>query len=122
MSPQIHLPRRTFLRGLGTLLALPHLESLVAATSPAAKAAASAPVRMAFVYVPNGADMANWTPEKIDSAMNSGKEKFVSLKTPVPVIITYYTSWIDKKGKLHFANDIYGHDKEMARKMFTDPQ
>lgn len=64
MSTRIHIPRRTFLRGLGTLMALPHLESLVAATgSPAA--AAQAPVRMAFVYVPNGANMADWTPAEV---------------------------------------------------------
>lgn len=67
MSSPIHLPRRTFLRGLGTLLALPHLESLVAAglTGPAAAAAMAAPRRMAFVYVPNGANMADWTPSTI---------------------------------------------------------
>ena len=66
MSSRIHLPRRTFLRGLGTLLALPHLESLVAATGAAAgnASAVAAPVRMAFVYVPNGADMVNWTPSE----------------------------------------------------------
>lgn len=61
-----------------------------------------------------------WTPERIDSAMNCGKEIFVQLKKPVPVIITYYTSWVDK-GVLHFAEDIYEHDIEMARKMFTNP-
>ena len=63
-----------------------------------------------------------WTPEKIDSAMNSGHEKFVRLENPVPVIITYYTSWIDNKGVLKFADDIYHHDKEMAGKMFVNPQ
>jgi murein L,D-transpeptidase YcbB/YkuD len=63
-----------------------------------------------------------WTPEKIVSAMNSGKEQFVELKNKIPVIITYYTSWVDNKGVLHFTDDIYGHDKQMATKMFTNPQ
>jgi murein L,D-transpeptidase YcbB/YkuD len=54
--------------------------------------------------------------------MNSGKEQFVMLKHPVPVIITYYTAWVDSKGALHFADDIYGHDQQMGLKMFTDPQ
>ena len=62
-----------------------------------------------------------WTPEKIDSAMNSGEEQFVRLKNTVPVMITYYTAWVDNKGVLHFADDIYGHDKKIAQKMFTDP-
>jgi len=39
-------------------MALPHLESLA---GPAG--AAKPPTRMAFVYVPNGANMADWTPE-----------------------------------------------------------
>ncbi|TKT86504.1 L,D-transpeptidase family protein [Dyadobacter frigoris] len=63
-----------------------------------------------------------WTPEKIDKAMDSGHERFVKLKPTVPVIITYYTAWVDKNGSLHFANDIYQHDKTMAKKMFTNPQ
>jgi murein L,D-transpeptidase YcbB/YkuD len=63
-----------------------------------------------------------WTAGKIDSAMNSGVQQFVKLTPSVPVIITYYTAWIDDKGTLHFADDIYGHDKTMAKKMFTDPQ
>lgn len=64
-------------------------------------------------------DDAKWTPEKINEAMNSGNEKFVSLKKPVPVFITYYTAWVDENGQLNFRNDIYGHDKEIADKMFT---
>ena len=63
-----------------------------------------------------------WSPEKIKDAMNSGKEQFVKLKDPVPVIITYYTAWVDNKGALHFADDIYHHDEQMAQKMFANPQ
>src|SRR5687767_4165689 len=59
------LSRRTVLRGLGTVLALPWLEAMGTMTSWAAGAAPrrTAPNRMAFVYVPNGKDMANWTPK-----------------------------------------------------------
>lgn len=53
------LPRRTFLRGMGAAVALPFLDSMV----PAMSAATKAPVRMAFVYVPNGIDMRNWNPD-----------------------------------------------------------
>jgi hypothetical protein len=60
------IPRRTFLRGLGTVIALPMLEAM----APPLKLLASSadqgkkafPRRMAFVYVPNGANMAQWTP------------------------------------------------------------
>ena len=62
----------------------------------------------------------SWTPEKIDEAMNSGDEKFVKLKDPVPVFITYYTAWVDESGKLNFREDIYGHDASLAAKMFSN--
>jgi L,D-transpeptidase YcbB len=64
-------------------------------------------------------DDPEWTPEKINEAMNSGNEKFVEVKNPVPVFITYYTAWVNEDGKLNFRDDIYGHDKEIADKMFT---
>jgi murein L,D-transpeptidase YcbB/YkuD len=60
----------------------------------------------------------NWTPEKIHEAMNSGNQQEVELKNPVPVFITYYTAWVDENGQLNFRDDIYGHDKEIADKMF----
>jgi len=51
-------------------MALPMLESMVPGLSPIAKAAQSAdglPKRMAFVYVPNGINMADWTPSDVGS-------------------------------------------------------
>src|SRR5262245_16599679 len=50
------LARRTFLKGVGAAVALPFLDSMV----PAFAAPATAPVRLAFLYVPNGIDMRNW--------------------------------------------------------------
>jgi len=55
------LPRRTFLRGMGTAVALPFLDAMVPALARAG--ASKAPVRMAFVYVPNGIDMRYWNPD-----------------------------------------------------------
>jgi murein L,D-transpeptidase YcbB/YkuD len=63
-------------------------------------------------------DQPEWTPEKISAAMVSGDEKFVKVKNPIPVVITYYTAWVDETGKLNFREDIYGHDKKLAEKMF----
>jgi hypothetical protein len=63
------LSRRRFLRGLGVCIALPAFESLAPVKLMAAPAAAAgaagktAPVRMAFVYVPNGAIPSAWWPE-----------------------------------------------------------
>lgn len=56
-----HLSRRTFLRGVGAALALPALDAMI----PAARASATpaTPVRMGFVYLPNGVIMEQWTPQ-----------------------------------------------------------
>jgi murein L,D-transpeptidase YcbB/YkuD len=40
------------------------------------------------------------------------------MKQPVPVFITYFTSWVDKDGLLNFREDLYGHDQLMAAQMF----
>jgi hypothetical protein len=55
-----NLERRTFLKGLGTALALPFLDAMVPAFARAA--GTKPPCRMAFVYVPNGIIMDAWTP------------------------------------------------------------
>jgi murein L,D-transpeptidase YcbB/YkuD len=79
----------------------------------------SDPVKMAnYVLSDNPA----WNAEKIDSAMNGGKEKYVRVKNPVPVLIMYYTAFVDETGSLHFLDDIYGHDVNMIPKMFSDPK
>jgi len=58
------ITRRTALKGLGTAIALPWLESLaIAAPASAGGAVANLPPRrLAFLYVPNGVNMAGWTP------------------------------------------------------------
>lgn len=55
--------RRLFLRGLGAAVALPVLESVRPMRAlAAAPAPGTPPVRLAFVYVPNGVHMPDWTP------------------------------------------------------------
>lgn len=52
--------RRAFLRSASTLVALPALESFGYKAFAAAKPA-STPTRMAFLYIPNGVNMHEWT-------------------------------------------------------------
>jgi murein L,D-transpeptidase YcbB/YkuD len=66
-------------------------------------------------------DNPEWTPERISAAMNAGQEKYVKLKKPVPVVITYYTAWVDDNHRLNFREDIYDHDQKLAKKMFSNP-
>ena len=76
--------RRNFLRGLGVTMALPAFDSLVtrsfgSVTAPSvATTATGAPLRMAYVYFPNGAIQDTWWPS------GEGKDfTFASTMTPL---------------------------------------
>jgi len=55
------LARRTFLRGLGTTIALPMLDSMIPAMA-ATKDLRKPPIRLGFIYVPNGIIQKDWLP------------------------------------------------------------
>jgi hypothetical protein len=57
-----HVPRRTFLRGVGVTLALPFLDSMVPAQTPLAKTAASPKKRFMGIWHPHGAAPGYWSP------------------------------------------------------------
>jgi hypothetical protein len=57
-----HLPRRTFLRGVGATVALPLLDAMIPARTALAHTAASPAPRLGFIYFPHGAIMDKWTP------------------------------------------------------------
>ncbi len=61
-----NISRRTLLRGLGTAVALPWLEAMgpLASWADSTAAKAAVPNRLAFLYVPNGKNMVDWTPKK----------------------------------------------------------
>jgi hypothetical protein len=58
------LSRRTVFKGLGAAVALPWLEAMAPSCSWA-NAGRRPPVRMAFLYMPNGTNMREWTPAEI---------------------------------------------------------
>ena len=90
------LNRRHFLRGLGACLALPAFESLRPITALAAEASAAklattasgAPMRMAFVYFPNGAIQPSWWPkgEGKDFELASTMQPLASVKHQLQVL------------------------------------
>ena len=57
-----HIPRRTFLPGMGVSLALPLLDSMIPARTLLAQTAAKGVPKIGFVYIPHGAIMSKWTP------------------------------------------------------------
>jgi murein L,D-transpeptidase YcbB/YkuD len=74
------------------------------------------PEKMAEYLLRNNPE---WTTDKIEEAMNREQPLTVRLNKPVPVLITYYTAWVDDNGLLNFRDDIYSHDKDLSSKMFT---
>jgi hypothetical protein len=60
------LARRTFLRGLGTVMALPLLDSMI----PAMASTSKSPIRLGFVYVPNGIIPKAWLPTSEGTAFD----------------------------------------------------
>jgi hypothetical protein len=97
---QLQLSRRNFLRGVGVCLTLPVFESalgpaLRAATAASAKTggplgvtSTGAPLRMAFVYFPNGAHQANWWPSGEGAAFELGRtmQPLAGLKSAVQIV------------------------------------
>jgi hypothetical protein len=61
MSKSVNISRRTVLKGLGTAMGLPLLEAMGPALA-LADTARKSPLRMAFIYIPNGIHMPDWTP------------------------------------------------------------
>ena len=67
MTKSWQVSRRTVLRGMGTAIALPWLDAMAPAPSLAGERRKLAPTRMAFIYVPNGIHMPDWTPATVGS-------------------------------------------------------
>ncbi len=66
------ISRRTVLRGLSAAIALPWLEAMTP-LGKSASAAGEFPVRMGFLYVPNGVHMPEWTPKEEGTGFSIGK-------------------------------------------------
>jgi hypothetical protein len=86
----LNLTRRTLLRGAGVSLALPWLEAMGPQLGWAddTKKSEAAPNRMALLYVPNGKNMVDWTPDEAgtDFKLKPIMEPLASLKEKLLVI------------------------------------
>jgi hypothetical protein len=92
-KPSINLGRRTFLRGVGATIALPAFRSLGVETKTAQVAARAvtstgAPLRMAYVYVPNGVIMDKWRPQGTgsDFSFNHSMKSLSPFKEDLQII------------------------------------
>lgn len=67
-------------------------------------------------------DQPEWSEVKMEEAMHAGKERWVTIKHPVPVFITYFTAWVDEQGSIQFRKDIYKRDERLAEMMLEAAQ
>jgi len=54
-----------------------------------------------------------WTAQRIQSAVDTGRETVVNLEKPIPVYISYITAFLGPDGLMHYRRDVYGRDKKL---------
>ncbi len=88
MTPSTKISRRAVLRGAGLCLALPALDSLRHPAFAANSETTEAPVRMAFLYVPNGVIQDQWHVSGIGAEykFSSTLQPLTMLKRDVTII------------------------------------
>lgn len=52
-------------------------------------------------------DNENLNPEKTTPYLTGQQTKYLALNQPLPLYITYITTWVDNQGRVHFSPDIY---------------
>ncbi len=63
------------------------------------------------------ADPGKWNAESIQRVVAAGKITNVSLVQKVPILLTYWTAWVDKDDQLSFRRDIYKQDGEWLARL-----
>jgi hypothetical protein len=99
------LSRRALLRGAGTAIGLPFLDAMVPALA-APSATPKPPVRLTFVYVPNGIVMEKWTPSTVGSSFElppilKPLEPFRSHSTVISGLMNYNANAFGDGGGAH---------------------
>jgi hypothetical protein len=94
----LSLSRRQFLKGLGACLALPSLGQFAVSSASAKGASATVPIRMAFVYVPNGTIPSAWWPSG-DGGADFNLSKTLEPLAPVKQQLSVISGLADKSAE-----------------------
>lgn len=62
-----------------------------------------------------------WSPQRVDRAMEAGREETARLSRPVPVHLLYWTAFADDDGTVQFRPDVYARDRPVAEALERDP-
>jgi L,D-transpeptidase YcbB len=60
-------------------------------------------------------DPQQWNAASIASAIEQGELRNITLKRNVPVLLAYWTAWVDPQGRMNFRRDLYGQDAKWAQ-------
>jgi len=58
-----------------------------------------------------------WNMNKINEIVASGKTTRVNLKSPIEILLLYWTAGADKKNKLYFDKDVYNRDASVLEEL-----
>jgi murein L,D-transpeptidase YcbB/YkuD len=56
------------------------------------------------------ADPAVWNADTIAKTIQAGRTQNVTLTNKIPVLLAYWTAWVDPQGRVSFRRDVYGQD------------
>ena len=59
-------------------------------------------------------DPGQWNAQSIATVIQGGKLQNVTLKQRMPVLLAYWTTWVDPEGRVNFRRDLYGQDAKWA--------
>jgi murein L,D-transpeptidase YcbB/YkuD len=57
----------------------------------------------------------SWDRAAIDAALETGKTRTLTLAKPIPVLLAYWTAWVDRDGVLQLRRDVYGRDAALEQ-------
>jgi len=55
-----------------------------------------------------------WNAQSVAATIAGGKLQNVTLKRRMPLLLAYWTSWVDPEGQMNFRRDLYGQDAQWA--------
>jgi murein L,D-transpeptidase YcbB/YkuD len=60
-----------------------------------------------------------WDAAALELAVATGETRTVTLERRVPVLVSYWTAWVDRDGKLQVRSDVYGLDAKVRAGLDT---
>lgn len=65
-------------------------------------------------------DSERWNPTTMAQAIATGRTQNVTLKKRVPVLLVYWTAWVDEQDRPNFRRDVYRRDDRWAAGLDTE--